>query len=93
MDSSGAVPANRIKVSRGDIRAIAANQVGVSAYKIQAALNIKKTDPEVFGQVKRGEVTVGAALQRMAGKTEAWGKRGATFETLLSSAPAPVWSH
>jgi len=60
---------------RGGARDIAAKMMQVSHDTVQGAMDVKKANPKEFERIKRGEITVGAALQRMAGTLGAWGEK------------------
>lgn len=50
---------------KGSARSIAARQVGVSESSLQRAIEVKESDPEAFEKVKKGEITVNAAHQKV----------------------------
>jgi hypothetical protein len=60
---------------KGRSAEIAAKHLNVSPASVQRAITVKKSDPEKFEQVKRGEITVNAAADEVREKHELSTKR------------------
>ena len=54
----------------GRSREIVADQFGVSHAQVGRAWKVREEDPELFQQIKDGEVSVGAAYNQVKGETK-----------------------
>jgi hypothetical protein len=61
-------PSDQSNDLKGNSRDIAGNAVGVSGTSVQLAERVKKEDPQLFQQVKDGEIPLHQAVRAIAGK-------------------------